>query len=69
MAIRMPISRVRSVTDTSMIFIMPIPPTNKETDAIEPNTIDITLAAPVATSASAVKLRTVKSFSLPFAMR
>src|SRR2546422_2936273 len=33
-AIRKPISRVRSVTDTSMMFMMPIPPTNRETEAI-----------------------------------
>ena len=32
--IRMPISRVRSVTETSMIFIIPMPPTKSETDAI-----------------------------------
>lgn len=32
--IRIPISRVRSVTETSMMFIIPIPPTNNETDAI-----------------------------------
>ena len=30
MALRIPISRVRSVTDTSMIFITPIPPTRSE---------------------------------------
>ena len=29
MAMRMPISRVRSVTDTSMMFMMPIPPTTR----------------------------------------
>ncbi len=33
-AILMPISRVRSVTETSMIFMMPIPPTSSETPAI-----------------------------------
>ena len=31
---RMPISRVRSVTDTSMMFMMPMPPTSSEIDAI-----------------------------------
>ena len=30
-ALRMPISRVRSVTDTNIMFITPIPPTNSET--------------------------------------
>ena len=29
-AMRMPISRVRSVTDTSMMFMMPMPPTSSE---------------------------------------
>jgi hypothetical protein len=29
-ALRMPISRVRSVTETSMMFKTPIPPTGKE---------------------------------------
>ena len=29
-ALRMPISRVRSVTDTSMMFMMPMPPTSSE---------------------------------------
>ena len=30
---RRPISRVRSVTDTSMMFMMPMPPTSSETAA------------------------------------
>jgi hypothetical protein len=34
MALRTPISRVRSVTDTSMIFITPMPPTIRPTDEI-----------------------------------
>ena len=29
-AMRMPISRVRSVTDTSRMFMMPMPPTSSE---------------------------------------
>ena len=29
-ALAMPISRVRSVTDTSMMFMMPMPPTSSE---------------------------------------
>ena len=33
MARRMPISRVRSVTDTSMMFMMPMPPTIRLTAA------------------------------------
>ncbi len=38
-ALRIPISRVRSVTDTSIMFITPIPPTSKEIAAIPPNTL------------------------------
>ena len=34
MARRMPISRVRSVTDTSMMFMMPMPPTKSATPAM-----------------------------------
>ena len=37
MAFRMPISRVRSVTVTSMMFIMPMPPTTREMAAIPPS--------------------------------
>ena len=33
MARRMPISRVRSVTETSMMFMMPMPPTTRLTPA------------------------------------
>jgi hypothetical protein len=29
MALRRPISRVRSVTETSMMFMMPMPPTSR----------------------------------------
>ena len=35
-ALRTPISRVRSVTDTSIIFIIPMPPTSKEIAATAP---------------------------------
>jgi hypothetical protein len=31
---RIPISRVRSVTDTSMMFMMPMPPTTSDTPAM-----------------------------------
>ena len=33
-ACRRPISRVRSVTDTSIMFMMPMPPTRRDTDAM-----------------------------------
>ena len=35
-ALRRPISRVRSVTDTSMMFMMPMPPTSSAMPTIEP---------------------------------
>ena len=36
-AMRMPISRVRSVTLTSMMFMMPMPPTTSDMPAIAPS--------------------------------
>ena len=36
-ALRMPISRVRSVTVTSMMFMMPMPPTSREMAATAPS--------------------------------
>ena len=41
---RKPISLVRSVTNTSMMFIMPIPPTISDTDAMAANRIAMTRA-------------------------
>ena len=38
-ALRMPISRVRSVTLTSMMFITPIPPTSSEIAATAPSSV------------------------------
>ena len=35
-ALRMPISRVRSVTDTIMMFMIPMPPTSSEMLAMAP---------------------------------
>ena len=43
MALRMPISRVRSVTVTSMMFMMPMPPTSSEMPAMAPSTRDCML--------------------------
>ena len=62
MAMRMPISRVRSVTETSMMFMMPMPPTSSETPAMLPSRIVIMLLVSFAASATSVMLRTVKSF-------
>ncbi len=39
-AMRMPISRVRSVTETSMMFMIPIPPTSSEIDAADASSRD-----------------------------
>ena len=50
-AMRTPISRVRSVTLTSMMFMMPIPPTTSETPAIAPSKTVITREVAVAASA------------------
>ena len=50
-AIRVPISRVRSVTLTSMIFIIPMPPTTSDTPAIAPSNPAMTSAVAVAASA------------------
>ena len=42
-----PISRVRSVTDTSMMFMMPIPPTRRLTAAIpERRNVKICVVSP-----------------------
>ena len=42
-ALRSPISRVRSLTATSIMFIMPIPPTRSENPAMLPSAILIIL--------------------------
>ena len=57
MAMRMPISRVRSVTETSMMFMMPMPPTSSETEAMAPRSRDITRVVAAAESAAAARLR------------
>ena len=46
-ALRMPISRVRSVTETSMMFITPIPPTSSEIAATAPSSVVKTSVAGV----------------------
>ncbi len=67
-ALRRPISRVRSVTETSMMFMMPMPPTNSEMPAMMPrkmvSTLVIWLSAPI----SSAWLRMVKSSSSRKAM-
>ena len=56
MARRIPISRVRSVTDTSMMFMMPMPPTSSDTEAMEPSSQVNTLALSSAVLNSAARL-------------
>ena len=61
----MPISRVRSVTETIMMFMMPIPPTSSEIPAIDPRSSVIIFVFSVKLSMRLVILRTVKSSSAP----
>ena len=45
MALRMPISRVRSVTETSMMFMMPMPATTSATPPIAERPVATMLSA------------------------
>ena len=63
MALRMPISRVRSVTVTSIIFMMPIPPTMRDIPAMPPRRIarmEVTLLI-VSSRASCVSISKASS--------
>ena len=60
-AMRMPISRVRSVTLTSMMFITPMPPTSSEIAAIEPSRTVSVFCVSVAVSRIEAMLRILKS--------
>ena len=60
MASRMPISRVRSVTDTSMMFMMPMPPTSRLTPATAPSMPVMVVVALAMASAIWVMSRTSK---------
>ena len=59
-ALRMPISRVRSVTLTSMMFITPIPPTSSEIAATSPSSVVNTLLVELDVSSSEPWLSTLK---------
>ena len=61
MALRMPISRVRSVTVTSMMFITPMPPTSSETLAMAPSRMVKMSVIELAASRKIAELVTVKS--------
>ena len=59
-ALRMPISRVRSVTETSMMFITPIPPTSREIAATAPSRVVKTSAEALDASRTEPWLITLK---------
>jgi hypothetical protein len=59
----MPISRVRSVTDTSSVFMIPMPPTSSEIDAMAARSCDITRLVMSDASNISRMLRSVKSSS------
>ncbi len=61
MALRMPISRVRSVTETSMMFMMPIPPTSSEMPAMLASRMVMVSETVLAASAMSVCELTLKS--------
>ena len=62
-ALRTPISRVRSVTDTNMIFIIPIPPTINETSAMDARSmVNVSVVSPSVDITSVID-RILKSFS------
>ena len=63
MALRMPISRVRSRTDTSMMFMIPMPPTTSEIEAIPPSRSVRVALIEEAASSSWVWSKTLKSSS------
>ncbi len=67
-ALRMPISRVRSVTDTSMMFMMPMPPTSSDTPAIDARSDVIVRVISVRVAAISSSVRAVKSSSAPAAI-
>ena len=67
MASRRPISRVRSVTLTSMMFMMPMPPTSRLTAATAPSSVVITCVVPDSVSASCWVSRMLKLSSSPSA--
>ncbi len=67
-ALRSPISRVRSVTETSMMFMIPIPPTSSEMPAMPPRKMVSTPVIVVAVARKFCWVKTVKS-SAPTGVR
>ena len=66
-ALRRPTSRVRSVTLTSMMFMMPMPPTSSEMAAMLPSKVVKVLEVEVTLLRMSAWLRTRKSLSAPAA--
>ena len=64
-ALRTPISRVRSVTDTSMMFMIPMPPTRRLTAAMLASSVVNTWVVCCWVARMSCWLRMVKSFSPP----
>ena len=64
-ALRIPISLVRSVTVTSMMFITPIPPMSSEMAATTPSSSWNCLAAAFPAASRAAALKTMKSGGSP----
>ena len=62
-AMRMPISRVRSITLTSMMFMTPMPPTNSDTAATIFNSHAIRFVESCCAFANSAGLRIRKSSS------
>ena len=58
-ALRMPISRVRSVTETIMMFMMPMPPTSSEMAAMAVSTVTTMLTMEVIISSISLRLTTM----------
>src|ERR1039457_2884225 len=63
-AIRRPISRVRSVTETSMMFMMPTPPTTREIIATHKSSFVIISVVELIALVISVMSRTLKSLGL-----
>ena len=68
-AMRNPISRVRSVTETNMMFMMPTPPTTSEIMATHNSRLVIRVVVEDSVSVISVMSRMVKSSDSPAAMR
>ena len=66
---RRPISRVRSVTETSMMFIMPTPPTTREINATTNSNALIDWVVEESIFDISAMSRMLKSSSPPAAMR